>query len=81
MYFFKKNSWKITVHVLNLEDFGELLVLLCIIYYFFYSIGIVSDLFPRMVEETIDYGILEGSIRQCCVKKGLEDVDGEYKQE
>lgn len=38
--------------------------------------GIVSDLFPRMVEETIDYGILEASIKQSCIKMGLEDVNG-----
>ncbi|XP_068082967.1 dynein axonemal heavy chain 1-like [Anabrus simplex] len=36
--------------------------------------GIVSDLFPRMVEETIDYGILEKSISNACVNQRLEDV-------
>lgn len=38
--------------------------------------GIVTDLFPRMIEEAIDYGILEASIRESCLKMGLEDVDG-----
>lgn len=38
----------------------------------------MSDLFPRMVEEAVDYGALEESIRTCIIKKGLEDVNGEY---
>ncbi|PSN46069.1 hypothetical protein C0J52_02287, partial [Blattella germanica] len=38
--------------------------------------GIVSDLFPRMVMQEIDYGILEQSIRENTIKKGLEDVNG-----
>ncbi|XP_017768545.1 PREDICTED: dynein heavy chain 1, axonemal-like [Nicrophorus vespilloides] len=37
--------------------------------------GIVSDLFPRMVEEEVDYGVLEESIRICSINLGLEDVD------
>ncbi|KAI4462791.1 dynein heavy chain 1 axonemal-like protein [Holotrichia oblita] len=37
--------------------------------------GIVSDLFPRMIEEVVDYGALEESIRTCIIKKGLEDVN------
>lgn len=36
----------------------------------------MSDLFPRMVEEAVDYGALEESIRSSCLKLGLEDVDG-----
>ncbi|XP_053577059.1 dynein axonemal heavy chain 1 [Bombina bombina] len=38
--------------------------------------GIVSDLFPRIGEEHIDYGSLEEAIRKTCVKKNLKDVDG-----
>ena len=37
----------------------------------------MSDLFPRMVEEAVDYGALEKSIRACALQKGLQDVDGE----
>ncbi|XP_044254832.1 dynein axonemal heavy chain 1-like isoform X2 [Tribolium madens] len=37
--------------------------------------GIVSDLFPKMVEEPVDYGVLEESIRASCIKMGLEDVN------
>ncbi|XP_078000357.1 dynein axonemal heavy chain 1-like isoform X2 [Glandiceps talaboti] len=38
--------------------------------------GIVSDLFPRIKEEPIDYGMLEDSIRKQCGKLSLKDVDG-----
>ncbi|XP_031423008.1 dynein axonemal heavy chain 1 [Clupea harengus] len=38
--------------------------------------GIVSDLFPKIKEEPIDYGTLEQSIRNICAKKQLKDVDG-----
>ncbi|XP_043932324.1 dynein axonemal heavy chain 1 [Protopterus annectens] len=38
--------------------------------------GIVSDLFPKIKEEPIDYGILDQSIRSTCLKKCLKDVDG-----
>lgn len=38
--------------------------------------GIVSDLFPRMVEEAVDYGALELAIRKSCIVLGLEDVNG-----
>uniref|UniRef100_UPI00398EE5C8 dynein axonemal heavy chain 1 isoform X2 n=1 Tax=Pristiophorus japonicus TaxID=55135 RepID=UPI00398EE5C8 len=38
--------------------------------------GIVSDLFPMIKEEPVDYGILEESIRKTCTKKILKDVDG-----
>jgi dynein heavy chain len=38
--------------------------------------GIVSDLFPKIKEEPIDYGDLETSIRECTISKGLEDVQG-----
>uniref|UniRef100_A0A4W3IMR6 Dynein axonemal heavy chain 1 n=1 Tax=Callorhinchus milii TaxID=7868 RepID=A0A4W3IMR6_CALMI len=37
--------------------------------------GIVSDLFPKIKEEPIDYGILEQSIRKTCLSKNLKDVD------
>lgn len=39
--------------------------------------GIVSDLFPNIREEPIDYGTLEESIRNVCKIKCLKDVDGE----
>ncbi|XP_071830856.1 dynein axonemal heavy chain 1-like isoform X2 [Apostichopus japonicus] len=38
--------------------------------------GIVSDLFPKIKEEPIDYGTLDASIREHCGKLGLKDVDG-----
>ncbi|KAL6464354.1 hypothetical protein MHYP_G00266710 [Metynnis hypsauchen] len=38
--------------------------------------GIVSDLFPKIREEPIDYGTLEESIRNVCKDKCLKDVDG-----
>uniref|UniRef100_A0A6P7G592 Dynein heavy chain 1, axonemal-like n=1 Tax=Diabrotica virgifera virgifera TaxID=50390 RepID=A0A6P7G592_DIAVI len=37
--------------------------------------GIVSDLFPRMTEEEVDYGNLEKAIRASCIKLGLEDIN------
>ena len=39
--------------------------------------GIVSDLFPKIKEEPVDYGCMEESIRARAKEKGLEDVDGE----
>lgn len=39
--------------------------------------GIVSDLFPKIKEQPVDYGILEEAIRRACIKKSLKDVDGE----
>ncbi|XP_071611851.1 dynein axonemal heavy chain 1 [Heliangelus exortis] len=38
--------------------------------------GIVSDLFPKIREEPVDYGILEEAIRKSCIKENLKDVDG-----
>uniref|UniRef100_A0ABM5FKE2 Dynein axonemal heavy chain 1 isoform X3 n=1 Tax=Pogona vitticeps TaxID=103695 RepID=A0ABM5FKE2_9SAUR len=38
--------------------------------------GIISDLFPMIKEEPIDYGILEEAIHKCCLKDNLKDVDG-----
>ncbi|XP_060621830.2 dynein axonemal heavy chain 1 [Anolis sagrei] len=38
--------------------------------------GIISDLFPLIKEEPIDYGILEEAIHRCCLKDNLKDVDG-----
>ncbi|KAM7402690.1 hypothetical protein PAMP_017906 [Pampus punctatissimus] len=38
--------------------------------------GIVSDLFPKIKQEPINYGILEESMRNVCAKKNLKDVDG-----
>ncbi|KAI5607103.1 dynein heavy chain 1, axonemal, partial [Silurus asotus] len=38
--------------------------------------GIVSDLFPKIREEPINYGTLEDSIRNVCRNKCLKDVDG-----
>lgn len=39
--------------------------------------GIVSDLFPKIKEEPIDYGTLDESIRNVCNIRNLKDVDGE----
>lgn len=39
--------------------------------------GIVSDLFPKIKEEPLDYGDMEESIRARTKEKDLEDVDGE----
>ena len=38
--------------------------------------GIVSDLFPKIKEQPIDYGNLEDSIRKSCFKLNIEDVSG-----
>ncbi|KAK3096562.1 hypothetical protein FSP39_001310 [Pinctada imbricata] len=38
--------------------------------------GIVSDLFPNIVEQPIDYGALDTSLRKTCTKNGLKDVEG-----
>nr|XP_019941835.1 PREDICTED: dynein heavy chain 1, axonemal [Paralichthys olivaceus] len=38
--------------------------------------GIVSDLFPSTKQEPINYGTLEVSMRNVCLKKNLKDVDG-----
>ncbi|NXR16043.1 DYH1 protein, partial [Semnornis frantzii] len=38
--------------------------------------GIVSDLFPKIQEKPVDYGILEEAIRKSCIKENLKDVDG-----
>lgn len=40
--------------------------------------GIVSDLFPRVQEEQVDYGELIEAIGTVCAKRGLRDVDGTY---
>jgi hypothetical protein len=40
--------------------------------------GIVSDLFPGLIEKPIDYGILEMGIRDSIKEMGLEEVDGEF---
>ncbi|XP_059153506.1 dynein axonemal heavy chain 1-like [Physella acuta] len=37
--------------------------------------GIVSDLFPSVKMEPIDYGILDMALRSNCLKNGLKDVD------
>ncbi|XP_053995639.1 dynein axonemal heavy chain 1-like [Hylaeus anthracinus] len=37
--------------------------------------GIVSDLFPRLEEKKVDYGILEAEIRATIVRMGLEEID------
>lgn len=39
--------------------------------------GIVSDLFPKTKQEPINYGALEESMRNVCIKNNLKDVDGE----
>jgi len=38
--------------------------------------GIVSDLFPKIKEQPIDYGALDDSIRKSCLSLNIEDVDG-----
>ncbi|XP_037242845.1 dynein heavy chain 1, axonemal [Falco rusticolus] len=38
--------------------------------------GIVSDLFPKIREKPVDYGILEEAIRKSCIRENLKDVDG-----
>ncbi|XP_076826201.1 dynein axonemal heavy chain 1-like isoform X3 [Clavelina lepadiformis] len=38
--------------------------------------GIVSDLFPKIKEEAIDYGILMDSIKDSCPKLGVQEVEG-----
>ncbi|OAD57478.1 Dynein heavy chain 1, axonemal [Eufriesea mexicana] len=37
--------------------------------------GIVSDLFPRLKEKHVDYGVLEAQIRATIVNMGLEEID------
>ncbi|KAK3917290.1 Dynein heavy chain 1, axonemal [Frankliniella fusca] len=37
--------------------------------------GIVSDLFPRLQEEAIDYGVLVDAIRSVCAQRGLQPVE------
>ncbi|KAM9533492.1 LOW QUALITY PROTEIN: dynein axonemal heavy chain 1 [Guaruba guarouba] len=38
--------------------------------------GIVSDLFPKIKEEPVDYDILEEAIPKSCIKENLKDTDG-----
>lgn len=38
--------------------------------------GIVSDLFPGVKEEAIDYGALNTALRTCADKANLKDIDG-----
>lgn len=38
--------------------------------------GIVSDLFPLIKQQVIDYGSLEKSIRDVTLSFELDDVDG-----
>lgn len=38
--------------------------------------GIVSDLFPKIKEQPIDYGSLEDSIKTSCLKLNIEEVPG-----
>jgi len=40
--------------------------------------GIVSDLFPNIKEEAIDYGSLMDSIKDSCPKLGVQDVEGSF---
>ncbi|KAL1506671.1 hypothetical protein ABEB36_005994 [Hypothenemus hampei] len=42
--------------------------------------GIVSDLFPRMIEEAVDYGALELAIRNSCLTLALEDINEYVKK-
>lgn len=43
-----------------------------------FSSGIVSDLFPGLVEKEVDYEILEAGIRKSIGQIGLQDVNGEF---
>lgn len=47
--------------------------------FIYYIIGIVSDLFPLMKQQDIDYGSLEKSIRDVTLHFGLDDVNGKQK--
>ena len=38
--------------------------------------GIVSDLFPKIKEEAIDYGVLMDSIKDSCPVLGVQAVEG-----
>ena len=38
--------------------------------------GIVSDLFPKINDVPVDYGVMEKSIKDTCLKSGLQDVKG-----
>ncbi|XP_060604387.1 dynein axonemal heavy chain 1-like isoform X2 [Ruditapes philippinarum] len=38
--------------------------------------GIVSDLFPNIKEQPIDYGTLDEYLRKSCPKLGIKDVEG-----
>ncbi|XP_048258404.1 dynein axonemal heavy chain 1-like isoform X3 [Haliotis rufescens] len=42
--------------------------------------GIVSDLFPNIKDESIDYGALDTSLRKSCNKLSIKDVDGFIKK-
>lgn len=46
--------------------------------FFFFFLDIVSDLFPKLIEKPVDYGILEAGIRRSIKQMGLEDVDGKF---
>lgn len=37
--------------------------------------GIVSDLFPKIKEEPLDYEVLDTALRQACTKQGIKDVE------
>lgn len=41
-------------------------------------LGIVSDLFPGLIEKPVDYGILEADIRKSIRQMGLEAVNGKF---
>lgn len=47
--------------------------------FLYFIIGIVSDLFPLMEQQDIDYGALEKSIRDVILHFGLDDVNGKQK--
>ncbi|XP_043269180.1 dynein axonemal heavy chain 1-like [Venturia canescens] len=42
--------------------------------------GIVSDLFPKLIEVPVDYGILDAGIRQTILQMGLKDVNAYVKK-
>lgn len=46
--------------------------------YYFFSLGIISDLFPRVEIPIVDYGIMEQSIRNMLVKRGYDDMYSKF---
>lgn len=60
-----------------MEDALELFISFSLSLVLFFP-GIVSDLFPGLVEKEMDYEILKASIRKSVKQMGLQDVNGEF---